>query len=746
MTDRRRSGRYVPAMRAHSRAILVVAALLVLAGCSREPVAPGFVPLEIVVAGGDEQYATADTELPDPLRVIVREVDSRLPVDDVTVRWAVTSGDAQLEGPEATVTDEAGATEITVRLGSTEGPVTIVATVVEQDGPRAELRSYLVGTPRLTSVEPGEAPVGATLVLAGQNFSPVPEQNLVYFSNVRARVLQASGTRLEVEVPLCLPQRTDVRVRIALGAVSSGTIGVDVTEGGPVEPLLPGAYVDLSDQAGGDCIRLSGEQVGGEPAEYIIIPQMRGTVAGARYPMRLAWLAQNAVVTAPPGPSTVALTAPASSVTLERGADAQGAFDLQLRAEEAAILERRMSGGGAVQTPSDVARAPGAPAAVPTVGASRTFWVFNGSSESGVRFDEITATARYVSDEAVVYVDDASPAGGFEDGDLADVGVRFDAVIQPRVTESFGAPSDLDGNDRVVILFTPVVNKLTARDSNSFVGGFFYGRDLLPELSNSNAGEVFYALVPDPDAEHGDPRSKRQVLDVVPSILAHEFQHMVHFSERVVGMGGSQDALWVLEGLAQMAEELVARDYLEAADSVEAELFRDGNRRRAVLYLEQPDTVSLIVSSGGGSLAERGAGFLFMLYLHQQDGDDVLRRLTRSTLTGIANVEAQTGTAWEELFSRWATAVYFDDGSDPAGLLTYPNFDLPRFLRSPLLYQVPTGGQADFAFTTELRASSMRYIGLEPPDGGTLTLTMGGADGGPFTSGAGAMLRVVRVR
>lgn len=741
MTSRRRSERDIPPARAHTRAMLVVAALLALAGCAREPVAPGLEPLEIVVAGGEEQHGTAGTELPDPLRVIVRNADSRLPVKDLTIRWVVTGGDAQLQGPEATVTDEAGAAEITVRLGSTEGQVTIVATVVEQAGPRAELTAYVVGTPRLTSVEPRVAPVGATLVLGGQNFSPVPEQNLVYFSNVRARVLQASATSLEVEVPTCLPGRADVRVRVALGAVSSGTIGVDVTEGGPVEPLLPGAYVDLSDPAGGACIRLSGERIDGFSAEYIIIPQMTGTVAGARYPMHLAWLAQNAAVTAPPE-----LTPPASSVALEPMGDAQGAFDLQLRAEETAILERRLSGGGSVQPSTGPARAPGAPAAVPTVGESRTFWVFNGSDDPGNRFDEITATARYVSGEAVVYVDDASPAGGFADGDLEDVGVRFDAVIHPRVTESFGAPSDLDGNDRVVILFTPVVNRLTARDSNSFVGGFFYGRDLLPELSNSNAGEIFYALVPDPEAEHGDARSKTQVLNVVPSILAHEFQHMVHFSERVVRLGGSQDALWVLEGLAQMAEELVSRDYLERADSTEAELFRDGNRRRAVLYLEQPDTVSLIVSSGSGSLAERGAGFLFMLYLQQQNGGDVLRRLTRSTLTGIANVEAQTGTTWEELFSRWATAVFFDEGGDAAGPFTYPDFDLPGFLRNPLLYSVPTGGQGDFAFTTELRASSMRYIGLRPPDGGTLTLTMGGANGGPFASGAGAILRVVRVR
>ncbi len=744
MTGRRGARPAGSACSARVRTVLAMAVSLTLAACAREPVTPGLDPLEIVVAGGEEQHGTAGTELPDPLRVIVRKADSGLPAEDITVRWVVTGGDAELQGPEATITDEAGATEITLRLGSTEGQVTIVATVVEQESARAELRAWVVGTPRLTSVEPLEAPVGATLVLGGQNFSPVADQNLVYFSNVRARVLQASGTRLEVEVPTCLPQRDDVRVRVALGAVSSGTIGVAVTEGGPIEPMLPGQYVDLSDPDGGACVRLPGERVDGEPAEYIIIPQMTGTIAGARYPMSLAWLGYSGVATAPPVPSATTLTAPVSRPSLEPATDAQGTFDLRLREEEAGLLERRLAGGGPAPTPVGAARAPGAPAAVPTVGESRTFWVFNGSDDPDARFDQITATARHVSARAVVYVDDASPAGGFEAGDLEDVGARFDAPIHARVTQTFGAPTDLDGNDRVVILFTPVVNRLTERNSNSFVGGFFYGRDLLPELSNSNAGEVFYALVPDPNAVHGDARTRRQVLDVVPSILAHEFQHMVHFSERVVRMGGSQDALWVLEGLAQMAEELVARDYTAPADSAEAELFRDGNRRRSLLYLEQPDTVSLIVSSGSGSLAERGAGFLFMLYLHQQDGPDVLGRLTRTTLTGTANIEAQTGTTWEELFSRWTTAVFFDRGDDATGPFTYPDFDLPRFLQSPLVFNVPTGGPGDFAFTTELRASSMRYIRLLPPDGGTLTLTMGGAHGGPFTSGAGATLRVVR--
>jgi hypothetical protein len=360
----------------------------------------------------------------------------------------------------------------------------------------------------------------------------------------------------------------------------------------------------------------------------------------------------------------------------------------------------------------------------------------------------------------VIYVDDDAPAEGFTDQDLAGLGARFDQVIHPRVTSSFGSPSDLDDNDRVVILLTPVVNRLTDRDSESFVGGFFFGRDLNPDLTGSNGGEVFYALVPDPDGVHGDARTRNQVLGVIPAILAHEFQHMVHFNERVLRLGGSQDAVWMLEALAQMAEELVARDYQALSDDESVELFRAGNRRRAELYLERPDTVSLVASSGSGTLVERGAGFLFLLYLHQQQTDDLLGRLTRQTRTGVAGVEAETGRAWGPLLSDWLTAIYlgvdpqdFDPpwlaGADEA--LKYPDFDLRDFFEFvppnvPSPIRVLTGGGQDFHYDTSIAASSSEFIVLRPPVDGTLTLAFGGEGGGPLAAGSDAVIRVLRLR
>ena len=727
--------------------VLLAAASL---GCNDNGTGPGLPRLEVVVAGGDAQHGTAGTELPQPLRVVVVEAETHLPVDDVTIRWRVASGDARLLGAEAQVTDESGAAEAVLELGSEEGEITIVASVVEQEGPSASMSAFLVGIPELTEVAPAQVNAGETVVLDGENFSTLAGQNLVYFSEVRGRVLTATGTRLEVEVPSCLPERATVQVRVALGTVSSDVREITVTGGGPVEPLEPGEHVDLTNEDGLNCLRLSGEPVDGYDPSYLVMPHAASKVSGARYPFVLRGLIFDAPTTAPAA-APPGLTASRGDVRQGTVPSAQDAFDLRLRREEAVLVE----GPGWAPLPMGPARAP---AAIPSEGSTRTFWVYNGSDDPDSRFDEITATARHVGDQAVIYVDQQAPAEGFTDDDLRGLGARFDDVIHPRVTTSFGDPSDLDGNDRVVILLTPVVNLLTERDSESFVGGFFYGRDLNPDLPSSNGGEIFYALVPDPEAEFGDARTRNQILDVLPAILAHEFQHMVHFNERVLRLGGSQDAVWVLEALAQMAEELVARDYAALNDAASVALLRAGNRRRAELYFERPDTVSLVAASGSGTLVERGAGFMFLLYLHQQYGGDIVGRLTRQTRTGVAGVEAETGRAWGPLFSDWATAAFLDQ--DPQGLgsdwlaavdpvVTYPDFDLRGFFVPPHIpppLRVLRGGSRDFRYASSVAASSSQFIVLRPPVGGTISVAFGGQEGGPLVAGSDALVRIMRLR
>ena len=115
------------------------------------------------------------------------------------------------------------------------------------------------------------------------------------------------------------------------------------------------------------------------------------------------------------------------------------------------------------------------------------------------------------------------------------------------------------------MFFTRRVNELTPADNeNSYVGGFFFGRDLLPATSGtcatSNYGEMFYLLVPDPTGVvNGNEFSRADVREIAVGIVAHEYQHLINASRRlyVNTTARAFEEQWLNEGLSHIAEELV---------------------------------------------------------------------------------------------------------------------------------------------------------------------------------------------
>ena len=701
--------------------------LLLVSGlsCRGGPVGPEIPTLEVVVAGGDGQFGTVGQILPAPLHAVVRVAETGLPRKDVTLSWEVEAGDARLVGSPATVTDSTGSAYARVELGAQPGDVFIRATVVEQESASIGFQAFAVDRPELATISVATAGSGDTITLTGSNFSPVAEHNVVLFSGVRGRVLAAQTSELSVEVPACLPTRT-VIVTVQLGAVASQALSLIINGGGMVEVLAVGDVVDVVDEAGFTCLRLAG----GPGVRYLSLVVSAGTVGAARHDFVLTGLADPGPIVAPPAP----VTRPGR---VDRPLDdLQLAWHDRVRMAEAALLRSPRAATG------PVAVAP--PQRVPTLGESRTFKVLTADLQN---FEDVVAVVRHVGSEAVLYVDEASPLSGFTATELAEFADRFDDVIHPTVTGAFGAASDLDGNERIAVLFTPVVNRHTPRGSQGFAGGFFFGLDLLPG-DNSNSGEVFYLLVPDPLGEHSDPRSRAQVLTVTPAILAHEFQHMVSFNERVLVLGASgAEALWLSEGMAQMAEELVARAYQELGDPASVELFRGGNLFRARRYLEDPPPVSLIVATGQGTLEERGAGWLHTLYLVDRFGSAILLVLTRTTRTGVANVTAATGLAWPELTTDWWSALYLDGIGPEDGRMEYPGLDLRTLIDGGKFPLIPDEiGAVDFSVAASLWSSSAAYYIVEPPQGGSLALRLGGGSGGASTPESALRLRLVRLQ
>ncbi|MDH3270252.1 MAG: IPT/TIG domain-containing protein [Gemmatimonadota bacterium] len=713
-----------------------------IAGACSSPTQVVLPPVEALVASGDGQYGTTGQTLVAPLHVVVRSIDTELPRRGVTVVWTVEEGDASIVGIAATVTDSTGSARVTVRLGQSIGPVTVRATVQQQERAFAEFRAFVVARPVLEQIEPLSAAPGTSIVLTGQNFSPDSDQNIVLFSGIRGRVTEASGTELTVIVPLCLPERS-VALTVQLGAVASASRTFQVEAGGSVLGLAVGEFVDATDDAGFTCVTVPGDGT----ARYLALVQSTGRVGAAAHPFSFRGLSAS-------GPPPAAVEGPLSAPTRRLGtidsrvlpisdghlavelSDPQRRLDERLRE-----IERELTRGrhGQVSGPSRVDM----PSAVPALNERRTFQVFQGPGQ----FQEITAVARHIGARAALFVDENAPSGGYTPQDLAAFSDRFDDYIHPTVTSTFGSESDLDANDRVIVLLSPAVNSLTPRGSAGFVGGFFFGVDLLPESEGSNQGEVFYTLVPDPSGIYSDPRPKEAILELAPAILAHEFQHMVNFNERVLVRGAeANEAVWLSEGLAQYAEELVARAYEVESNAESAEIFRDGTRDRAARYLAGPDTVSLIVSVGSGSLSERGAGYLFILYLADQAGDEIVGRLTRTTRTGVTNVEAETGTEWAVSLSDWWSAIALDGPDPESGPTVYPTVDLKGFIGSPYPLAIEDVGAGDFQRSGSLPSASVAYFEIVPAPGGSTTLRLGGAAGGVSRPQAGLRMRIVRVQ
>jgi hypothetical protein len=738
----------------------MVVCAIVAAACGTGPTSVTLPPLEVLIASGDSQYGTAGQTLPVPLQVHVRAITTELPHRGANVAWTVVSGGAAIEGVTSTVTDSTGGTQVRVRLGSTLGSVTVRAAVQGQQRASALFRLFTVDQPTLEGVEPTSADPGTSVTLSGTNFSPHAEQNVVLFSGVRGPVTGATSTQLEVTVPTCLPAR-QVEVTVQLGTVASGSASLTVGPGGDLLSMPVRGTFDSTDDDGLTCVTVPGE--GG--ASYLVAVHAASSVGAATHPYRLTGLAATGPLlaadparTSPRGYVGTRIDARRTAADawqrfvdgrlLEPGEapnDVQGLWDGYLREREAQLTRDRagfLSEPRVIQSPKEMATS--VVSGVPAVNERRTFQVFR----SAGNFVEVTAVARYVGSLAAFFVDEDTPAGGYDQADLQYFSDLFDQLIHPSVTNAFGTASDLDENDRIVILFSPAVNALTPRGSTGFVGGFFFGVDLLPEATGSNAGEIFYALVPDPEGQFSDPRPKAGLLEITPAIMGHEFQHMVHFNQRVLVRGAAaNEAVWLSEGLAQFAEELIARTAAGAGSPEdEVEIFRDGTRIRSRRYLARPDTVSLVISAGSGNLPERGAGFLYLLYLADRFGDGVARDLTATTRTGVSNVEFTTGTEWAPLLSDWWSAVYLDGPDPELGALVYPSVDLKGFLTDPFPLAVTDLGGGDFTRSGSLRSSAVAYYIVNPASGGSTTLRLGGQGGGVSAPQALMRMRIIRVQ
>src|SRR5207302_3286611 len=139
------------------------------------------------------------------------------------------------------------------------------------------------------------------------------------------------------------------------------------------------------------------------------------------------------------------------------------------------------------------------------------------------------------------------------------------------------------------------------------------------------------------------------------------------FNQHVLLRGQEAEVLWLNEGMSHLAEELGGRSF--GLGTSQFSDFAIGDVFNAYQYLDAPGDHFLLATEGIGTLAERGAMWLFVRYLVDQyaadqsltAGDLVTRQLDQTTLTGAANVEHVTGRPFAETVAHWALANYVSD-------------------------------------------------------------------------------------
>jgi hypothetical protein len=224
---------------------------------------------------------------------------------------------------------------------------------------------------------------------------------------------------------------------------------------------------------------------------------------------------------------------------------------------------------------------------------------------------------------------------------------------------------------------TPVVHALVTsaecRDGG-FIAGFFTGFDLGSKSPDSNRGEVFYTVAPDPGGVSSCAHTVSDIELTVPATFLHEVQHLINFSQHVVAHNAPEaEEGWLDEGLSIVAEELGSRYYEQKFPPPTGrtnllQLFPDSSQGfiggllgDSYRYLLKPDTATVTLHSDADlGLAWRGSVWLLARWLGDLKGESVYKRLESTALTGTANIEAATGESFQSLFADFGIALYAD--------------------------------------------------------------------------------------
>ncbi|MGC9469501.1 MAG: hypothetical protein ACP5HS_12975 [Anaerolineae bacterium] len=339
------------------------------------------------------------------------------------------------------------------------------------------------------------------------------------------------------------------------------------------------------------------------------------------------------------------------------------------------------------------------------VGTVRVFQVSN--LDEDLNF-EIEARLAYKTDHVYMWVEEGLDVNQRDIEEAADL---FEEHTYPTNREFFGSEwsPGVDGDPHLSILH--------ASNLGRTVAGYFSSADSYVRAvrEDSNEMEMFYIHV-SRGSEVGDP--------FYNGVLAHEFQHMIHWNN------DRNETTWLNEGCSELAMELNNRTYRSGPGQYDV-----GGSEFA--YLDQPDTQLNTwpeVNQTGSASAHYGASYLFVSYFLDRFGETATQALVAHEENGLESVDRvlteELGLAitHEDLFADFVIANLIDDPRLANGQYGYQDIDVdspavderyPRTTQYPLTrrstvaqygvdyVEIEGRGPLEFRFTGNTQARLM---------------------------------------
>lgn len=269
-----------------------------------------------------------------------------------------------------------------------------------------------------------------------------------------------------------------------------------------------------------------------------------------------------------------------------------------------------------------------------------------------------------VGTHAIIAQDD-SANDGLASSDFAALASDVDATIYPTDTAHFGSPSDIDGNGRIIVYYTPQVAAITSGDP-AIVGGFFFRGDLFApsRCAASNQAEILY--LSSTPAQLGSTRGA----------IAHVLEHLINASNRIRASASAFEDPWLDEGLAHAAEDFAGRAadgysdvrrlaFIDVSGGPNANAYASyftGNAARYAAWLGAPQQFGGADTTADTSSAARGAAWSLLRYTFDQYANGspatLARALAAGPATGIYNLVNTTGAPLDSLIKGWLVASY----------------------------------------------------------------------------------------